>query len=305
MIGEQIRTAREAAGLSLREVARRSYLNPGYLSQIEHDARLPSPKVLAALGEVLGVKLELPVPVTVKPSRINLTPEAPGILADILAGQRRLEDVIGARPVRASADAHATLAAGLVTDASGALRARVLDVAAQWAQFAGWLHTATGDYPKAHRWLDRAMEWAMETGDRDMVATGLSFKGHIAYLIGKPGAVVGLSRAAAREGSYVGQRAYDAFQEAKGHAMLGDRRAAADSAAAGVDLAAETGEYTGVTPPWQYYRTPGFFALERSLVHRLLGDDAAADDLLGEGLAALPEDQRGAEWATAYRPPAR
>ncbi|HEV2089386.1 MAG TPA: helix-turn-helix transcriptional regulator, partial [Cryptosporangiaceae bacterium] len=281
--------------------ARRAHVNPGYLSQIEHGTRTPSATVLRALSDVLGVDLRLPVAVAVEPVHVDLNPDAPRLLAGVLAGQRRLEDSIGARPLVTTVDTQAQLVGGLAAEARGPLRTEVLDVASQWAQFAGWLHTATGDYAGAHRWFDRAMALATETGDRDMIATALSFKGHIAHLTGKPGAVVGLSRAAAREGDYIGQRAYDAFQEAKGHAMLGDRRAAANLLATAVDLAEQSDAYTGLVPPWQYYRSPGFWLLESADVHRLLGQTLRAGDLIAQGLATLPEDQRDSEWAQSYR----
>lgn len=56
-IGEQIRRARKAAGLGLRQTAARAFISPGYLCQIEHGERVaPSSEVLARLSVVLGVE---------------------------------------------------------------------------------------------------------------------------------------------------------------------------------------------------------------------------------------------------------
>jgi len=48
------RALREATGLSLREVARRTGINPGVLSQIETRRMFPEPREAAALLSVYG-----------------------------------------------------------------------------------------------------------------------------------------------------------------------------------------------------------------------------------------------------------
>jgi len=52
-LGNRIRAAREAKGLSLRDLARRVQLDYGYLSKIENGAVSPSAEALSALAEVL------------------------------------------------------------------------------------------------------------------------------------------------------------------------------------------------------------------------------------------------------------
>jgi transcriptional regulator with XRE-family HTH domain len=54
-LGQQVRSAREAAGLSLREFARRAGLTPSYLSDIEHDRRRPSEATWKAITLRLNV----------------------------------------------------------------------------------------------------------------------------------------------------------------------------------------------------------------------------------------------------------
>ncbi len=54
-VGAQIRRWRGQRGLTLANVAERSGLNIGYLSQIENDKATPSLQCLAAIGEALGV----------------------------------------------------------------------------------------------------------------------------------------------------------------------------------------------------------------------------------------------------------
>lgn len=72
----------------------------------------------------------------------------------------------------------------MVREARGPVRPLVVTVGAQWAQFAGWLHLSADQPDRAATMLGRALEWAIEVGDREMIATVLSFKGHAARLAG-------------------------------------------------------------------------------------------------------------------------
>ena len=56
-VGRQVRRWRQERGLTLAQVAERSRLNVGYLSQIENDKASPSLEALAAIGEALVVPI--------------------------------------------------------------------------------------------------------------------------------------------------------------------------------------------------------------------------------------------------------
>ncbi|MFI5262084.1 MAG: helix-turn-helix domain-containing protein [Candidatus Limnocylindrales bacterium] len=56
-IGAQVRRLRRGRSLTLAQVAGRSGLNVGFLSQIENDKASPSLETLAALGEAIGVPI--------------------------------------------------------------------------------------------------------------------------------------------------------------------------------------------------------------------------------------------------------
>ncbi|MGH2602259.1 MAG: helix-turn-helix domain-containing protein [Dehalococcoidia bacterium] len=298
MIGGQIRAARQAAGLSLRGLARRLPMNPGYLSQIERGHRLPSADLLARLSDVLGVEMELPAEVG-EPVPDTLNPDVPGHLAEILARQRRLEDAIGARPLLVPTAGQLSLVTGLVVDARGSLRRPVLDVAAQWAQFGGWLHTAAADYRGAALWFDRAADWALENDDPNMISTVLNLRGYIAWKRGQLGAMLGLSQAAQRDRRATrGLLAVAAQQEARAHALLGD----AEGADRKLDEAIEHAEAADpdAEPPWVYFYGADYLRMQRGRAYRYLGRYAEAAELLAAGLGALPVEMRGAEWAQSY-----
>ncbi|HEX5494349.1 MAG TPA: hypothetical protein VFX70_07240 [Mycobacteriales bacterium] len=148
-------------------------------------------------------------------------------LGAVLAGQRLVDDALGSGRLLRPVTTQLATVERLVTEARGPVRPLLLQCAQQWAQFAGWLHLSAGKRDAAQHWFATAMEWATETADADMIATVLSFRGHAAWLAGHVGPTVSLSAAARRDpGVFAGQLAYDAQQEARGHAMSGDRQAA-------------------------------------------------------------------------------
>ncbi|MCO6009333.1 hypothetical protein NE236_30615 [Actinoallomurus purpureus] len=224
-------------------------------------------------------------------------------LAAILAEQRRLEDAVGSAPILQSVRAQLPMVQQLVTEARGPVRPKMVDVAAQWAQFSGWLNIAVGDAPAARMSLDRAAEHAEEIGDASMVGTVLSWKAYLAERIGQVGPMVGMAQAAQRNRIGPGH-AYDLFLEARGHALAGEPGEAerllgkAQAAVANADPASAR--------PWEYYYLePGFFALEAGVTNVYLGRDdpgrnARAVEHLAAGLAELPAAMRRAEWAGEY-----
>jgi len=56
MLGEQLRRARKAAGLTQEQVAFKANLDRTYISQLEHDKKSPTVDVLFRLCEALGVQ---------------------------------------------------------------------------------------------------------------------------------------------------------------------------------------------------------------------------------------------------------
>lgn len=224
-------------------------------------------------------------------------------LAVILAEQRRLEDAIGSAPVLQMVRAQLPLVQQLVTEARGSIRPKLVDVAAQWAQFSGWLNIAVENAPAARASLDRAAEHAEEIGDTAMVGTVLSWKAYLAERTGQVGPMIGMAQAAQRNRVGPGH-AYDLFLESRGHALAGEQRDAErlldEAQAAAADATPASAR------PWEYYYLePGFFALEAGFTNVYLGREdprrnAQAVERLKAGLAELPTEMRGAEWAGDY-----
>ena len=319
--GQALRRFRERAGLSQPALARRMYLSQATISRIESGKQAVDESVADRLDEVLdaGGALRARLGAVAVPSGV-LTPDdverlghvadkprrvdhgALGSMAVMLAEMRRLEDTIGAAPLVEPIHGHLRLVESLVLDARGPIRPDVVGQAAQWAQFAGWLHTATDSHTVARRCHDQATEWALEAGDANMVATALSLKGYSAWKLNQLGPMVGLSSAAGcQPGISPGLRAMAAQQEARAYALLGDAGATDRKLDEAVELVGRAAGHPDDEPPWIYFYSPDYVQMQRGRAYRFLGRDEEAAELLAAGLGALPADVRGAEWAASYR----
>jgi tetratricopeptide (TPR) repeat protein len=233
------------------------------------------------------------------PRRVDTT--AVDALGTLLAGQRRLEDAVGATRVLDPVLAQINLVEDLVRDAGGDVRRAVVDMASQWVQFAGWLSAQSCMPVAAREWYGRALEWATETGNANMVATALNMRGHLAWQAGEVGPVIDLSAAAARQPASPGVRALAVQQEARGHAMAGEGAETDRRLDQAVALAAAAAEHPDDEPPWVYFYGPAHLQLQRGLAYRLLGRYPQAIELLTAGLAAVPPQTRGSEWLGTYQ----
>ena len=226
-----------------------------------------------------------------------------GALGTVLASTRRLEDAIGATPVLHPVRGHLVYVEALAGEARGEIRRDVVDQAGQWAEYIGWLCIAGEQYDDANQWFSRSLEWAIEAEDDDLAATVWSFKGHLAWVMGQVGATVGLTRVARRyRGIYVGQTAYGALQEARGHAAADDVYQVERLVDESYELAERALDELPGAPPWHYYRSPAFWDLERGrALHMVPGCASQAVELLKDGLDALQPEQAAADWVKAYR----
>ncbi|MEO3771340.1 helix-turn-helix transcriptional regulator [Micromonospora sp. B9E7] len=308
----ELRRLREARGLSLRQLAAAVKHGKSLIHQFEAGQTKPTVDVavrlddaLHACGALAALVTNAPDSddrlafVTAYPRRVDRA--AADALAGLLAGYRRLEDAIGSGPIMAPVRAHLGTVTGLLRHAPPDVRPRVVDLAGQWAQFAGWLSMARGDGRAATIWNARALQWATEAGNTDLVAAVLSFQGHQAELRHDLPAMIVLSRESRRDETVnTALRAYCAGQEARGLAMAG--AASADILARlseASDLSAQAAEEP--LSPWGYWYTPSFFAVQQGSVWRYLGaEDSRANgralELLTAGIAGVSEDAGGAEW---------
>lgn len=115
-VGAQIRRWRNERGLTLANVAERSGLNVGYLSQIENDKASPSLTCLASIGDALDVPIawflidEAPEPRVVRRADRPVHEFEFGRLEEVDGGSSRdvsVIEVVGTPGGRIGAHAHA------------------------------------------------------------------------------------------------------------------------------------------------------------------------------------------------------
>jgi transcriptional regulator with XRE-family HTH domain len=315
--GSEVRHLLAQRGMSLRQAARLTHYDPSYLSKVISGHKRGSRELAEALDKVLDGdgRLAALVPsrpgtlevvdgerlgyVRDKPRRVDLA--AVDALSAMLDAARRLDDQIGSASVLMPVRAQLRTAEELAGEARGAVRPAVVDVAAQWAQLHGWLSANTGRHGDASRSYDLAIALATETSDVNMISTALNMKGFLAWLAGKPGAVIGLSRAAQRDGTSPGIRALAAQQEARGHAITGDAEMTERMLDEAHRLTLAAAEHPDREPAWIYFFTPDYLDMQRARAYLYLpGRAAAAAELLTAGLAALPAEVRRSEWVAWY-----
>lgn len=316
--GGMLKSLRQAAGLSLRAAAAAACVSHTHLWKMEHGEFVPDVKLASLIDEALNGDGHLVAAARYAHGTGALDPDqraqmqyglkhatrldsaAVSSLAEVLQAQRRLDDAMGSTPLLAPVASFMSSIETLAIDARGRMRTPALRVAAQWAQFAGWINTATEHWDQADHWFGRALTWAAENGDQEMTATALSFRGHAFWLTGHPVPTVSLSLAAQRDRSvYVGQLAYDVIQEARGRAVMGEIREAENLLAYAVDLTGPAVAQLDGAPPWHYYRSRGAWDVELGRAYLYIpGRAAEAARLLDAGLAVIPE--AGVEWMRSY-----
>lgn len=316
--GQALRRLRLAAGLSQPAVARQVHVVQGNVSRYEHDRQRPSLRTAEHLDELLSADGELRRLASGSTAPDVLTPDdrtrlgrvfehphrldggAVTALAEVLAAQRRLDDVLGPRPLIPATLAQMNTAVTLVRQAAGPHRAALAEVAAEWVQFAGWLHAEAREDQEALRLLTEAERAADEIGNGVLAAQAANFRG---YLARQSENWRGVTRWFLAEhhtpDASIHQRVGSAAQAAHGAGHLGDRDGARRLLDVADGLLEESGQHPA--PRTAYWLSPTFHRLNLGLAHLALASYDTAVDHLGGGLDGLPDDLQGAAWTVEYQ----
>jgi transcriptional regulator with XRE-family HTH domain len=206
------------------------------------------------------------------PARIDAA--AVESLADVLATTRRAEDTLGSAIMLGPAFAQLRVVEDLVRHAPDTVRPRLLNVAQQWAQYAGWLCRNTLDTRRANACLARTLEWATEIGDHTMISSVLSEKSWMASSADQPGPAISLAQAARQDvRTATEQLTRTAVFEASAHAMTGDTAATDRKLSDARALAAVLSDEPGKRRPWLYWVTPGWLQNEAGIACSYLAAD--------------------------------
>jgi len=208
-----------------------------------------------------------------------------------LAEHRRVNDTVGATPLLGLIRSQLSVVAGFTRSASGPLAGRLVDLAAQYAQFVAWMCIEIRDHGAGLAWYDRARDWAEEAGDANMAATTLSMKAHLAWSVHDARRCVQMAQAARWYDRQVtpGVQGMAAQMEARGHALAGDAGAARRLLDEAQELIGRAAGRPEDEPGWMYFYGEDWFTLQRGMAELHLRNWQGAADLLSAGLAALPE----------------
>jgi transcriptional regulator with XRE-family HTH domain len=164
---------------------------------------------------------------------------------------------------------------------------------ARLTELAGYMAIDTGQPGLAQRYYIQALRLAQAAGDRGyggyVLAASMS---HLAAQLGNPREIAQLARAA-QEGARgrVTPRAEAMFYaaEARGHALMGDARAAQAASGRAVGALEAADPNSGDDPAWIAHFDEAYLADELAHCHRDLGQAEAAARRAEEALARLPE----------------
>ncbi|MEU3949447.1 transcriptional regulator [Streptomyces sp. NPDC029526] len=166
---------------------------------------------------------------------------------------------------------------------------------ARLTELAGYMAVDTGQPGLAQRYYIQALRLAQAAGDRGyggyVLAASMS---HLAAQLGNPREIAQLARAA-QEGARgrATPRAESMFHaaEARGHALMGDVRAAETSAGRAMSALEAADPAAGDDPPWIRHFDEAYLADELAHCHRDLGQARAAERCARAALAGHPESR--------------
>lgn len=309
MTGRRARLARarKAAGLTQEELAYRVGVDRSTVGRWETGDTDPQPWLRRKIAKHLGVTpahlAGLLDPEPAEPAagdsfdRLAAVLEHPRRVDDsvvvhlgqVLAEQRRAEDLIGPRQVLPPVLAELELIERLAREARGPVRRSLVRLTAEYRQFAGWMGEDSGDHPSAMRHYARAMDAAQEVGDHDMITSVLSMTSHLAWSERDPARAIGLAAAGRRDATRVsaGVLALVTQQEARGHALDGQARNVDELLDRTEQLTAAAAEHPDDEPPWVYFNSPERVLFQRGVAYVELGRHSEAVDLFEEARRRL------------------
>jgi transcriptional regulator with XRE-family HTH domain len=255
--GAELRRRRTARGWSLSDLAEAVHYDRGYLSKVERGLRVPAPAVVRlcdAAVEAGGALIAL-APSLVPETSVALPSARP------VSGLVRMFEQ-GAAGAAAFADDHRTTAEGarLLFQAlraqghvaapnsvlpalaaefgvlraaahrsRGTARRQLILLAAQYAEYAGWMIQERGDEAGAIALTETATTLARLAGDPGFVACALVRQADVELYRGDGGAVVRLARQAIDEGATAAVRVLATQRLAQGWALIGRPRECRDA----------------------------------------------------------------------------
>ncbi|MGI9098386.1 MAG: hypothetical protein ACR2H2_07820 [Solirubrobacteraceae bacterium] len=272
------------------ETEERRASDPGTAGR--HSATTPQLSTVGVDRALLGPATRTFVAST--PSRAaDVDPAMVDRLLDLRASLVRTDSLLGPRRLLMTVCEQIALIEDHLVVAAANVRAELLTVGALYAEFAGWLFDDAGQLAGGTAWSDRALGWAHAAGCADLVSYVLMRKAQQAMLTKQAGMVISLAQAARRVGPRAPARvlASAAQQEAHGHALAGDERAAMVALSRAYDMVTDS------PPPddrigLAAHCNVGYLHAQRGSCMERLDRPRAAVEAFEEALSCWPSDYR-------------
>lgn len=311
--GALLRECREAAGLSMGELARRVNYSKSYLSKIENDLKPPNPTlaklcdhVVDAGGRVIAAAREQRTvgrrQVLAAGTMVGLAlaggprPVLDDLVLDGMRASFENLRVLGMRTspvvVLESLRAQVRTVAALAAENPEPTRSRLMLLAGRIAEYTGWMSQEADDEPGALFWTRKASELARAGGDREIQSYAFVREAGLALYRQDSKSTIDLARQAQRVGRPTARTLGLAIRrEAQGHALAGDRDACERAMDRAVELLAQSTSDSGPYPILGS-TAPDPVGLARGWALCDLGRTAEAAEVLDLEFARLPETSR-------------
>ena len=173
---------------------------------------------------------------------------------------------------------------------SGADSRALLHLQAEYAEFAGWLHQDSGDFPHAQFWLDRALEWSQAAADQEMTTYVMARKSQLAGDMRDPQNAVDLAEAAvalARPGSRLHATAQT--YKAHGYALGAESTQALNALDEATNLVAVPDDGYAT---WATWLDEAYINVQRGRCLSVLGSNGQAAKVFQQAIQNLPPSFR-------------
>jgi len=167
----------------------------------------------------------------------------------------------------------------------GADRRALLVMQARYAEFAGWLHQDSRDFPGARYWLDRSLEWSHAGADRELATYVMARKSQLAGDMAVGADAIDLAAAAARMARPRSRlRATASVYGAHGYALAGQR----SECLRAIDQAQQAAGSLDDGSHWATWLDTSYIEVQRGRCLTILGDHAGAAGVFQEAIRQMP-----------------
>jgi hypothetical protein len=218
------------------------------------------------------------------------TPEVLAYLSNIRKEHVAADSLTGPRYVRSFIYPQLLAITEMCQVAHGADRAQILFIGAKFAEFYGWISQDSGDTEAAIYWTNKALDYAQEIGDYQLIAYTLMRKSNIVTEAGMPGHGLGLANAALVASSNLAPkiRAVSLRARARAYSLLAERTNFERDISQAIEYSAEEDD----SPANQHakYCTPSYVTMEAGLSWVEFSKPTVAIEIFRDSLSTWPSD---------------